>query len=359
RRQAKVIKRIAIEEPLDDGYVWRKYGEKKILNSKYPRQYYRCNSKILHNCYATKQVERSTKDPSFFIVAYSGNHTCPRILSTNCSSTATELAARTVRTRDSSPATESASTINDSSFQNPTRLQSLDLKKKNTRNAECTTQVKIILKTGFDKPPDDGYAWSKYGIKRIKGADFRAYYKCRHCNVKKRVERSFDDQCIVEITYKGVHTCLRLPITSHSTTATKSASGILENSDTTSIAAESASSILTIAQSASIVTENSFGQDSIKKISGSASIQKWEQVESDIQSSFSPPFILESSSSCVTSKANMITSEVVGNSSRNLPSSANTPEDAKEFPLPAFMASKEMGDKITKFHQLVCPSGKV
>jgi len=26
-----------VEEPLQDGYSWRKYGQKNILNAKYPR----------------------------------------------------------------------------------------------------------------------------------------------------------------------------------------------------------------------------------------------------------------------------------------------------------------------------------
>ncbi|XP_049388026.1 WRKY DNA-binding transcription factor 70-like [Solanum stenotomum] len=30
----------------EDGHAWRKYGQKVILNSKYPRCYYRCSHKV-------------------------------------------------------------------------------------------------------------------------------------------------------------------------------------------------------------------------------------------------------------------------------------------------------------------------
>ncbi|KAI3714650.1 hypothetical protein L6452_21608 [Arctium lappa] len=36
KKQVKATKRIAIEESLDDGHVWTKYGQKMILGSKYP-----------------------------------------------------------------------------------------------------------------------------------------------------------------------------------------------------------------------------------------------------------------------------------------------------------------------------------
>ncbi|MFS7976541.1 putative transcription factor WRKY family [Helianthus anomalus] len=42
---------------IDDGYAWRKYGQKVILNSKYQRNYYRCSYKFEQRCQATKQVQ--------------------------------------------------------------------------------------------------------------------------------------------------------------------------------------------------------------------------------------------------------------------------------------------------------------
>ncbi|CAL9211704.1 unnamed protein product [Musa hybrid cultivar] len=55
----------------DDGYKWRKYGQKSIKNSPNPRSYYRCTNP---RCNAKKQVERSLEDPEMLIVTYEGLH---------------------------------------------------------------------------------------------------------------------------------------------------------------------------------------------------------------------------------------------------------------------------------------------
>ncbi|XP_051130432.1 probable WRKY transcription factor 49 isoform X2 [Andrographis paniculata] len=55
----------------DDGYKWRKYGQKSIKNSPNPRSYYRCTNP---RCSAKKQVERSTDDPDTLIITYEGLH---------------------------------------------------------------------------------------------------------------------------------------------------------------------------------------------------------------------------------------------------------------------------------------------
>ncbi|CAN1178169.1 Probable WRKY transcription factor 41 [Linum perenne] len=65
-----------LEGPVDDGYSWRKYGQKDILEAKYPRSYYRCTYRSTQNCWAVKQVQRSDEDPTIFEVTYRGTHTC-------------------------------------------------------------------------------------------------------------------------------------------------------------------------------------------------------------------------------------------------------------------------------------------
>ncbi|KAJ8647794.1 hypothetical protein MRB53_000817 [Persea americana] len=76
-----------VEIPPDDGYTWRKYGQKEILKSKFPRSYYRCTHKSFYGCDAKKQVQRLDDDPYTFEVMYRGHHTCqtsttPLILTT-------------------------------------------------------------------------------------------------------------------------------------------------------------------------------------------------------------------------------------------------------------------------------------
>uniref|UniRef100_A0A0D9YCL9 WRKY domain-containing protein n=1 Tax=Oryza glumipatula TaxID=40148 RepID=A0A0D9YCL9_9ORYZ len=62
--------------PLDDGFSWRKYGQKDILGAKYPRAYFRCTHRHTQGCHASKQVQRADGDPLLFDVVYHGDHTC-------------------------------------------------------------------------------------------------------------------------------------------------------------------------------------------------------------------------------------------------------------------------------------------
>ncbi|KAK9075655.1 hypothetical protein SSX86_003981 [Deinandra increscens subsp. villosa] len=61
--------------PPADSWAWRKYGQKPIKGSPYPRGYYRCSSS--KGCPARKQVERSRSDPTMVMVTYSCDHNHP------------------------------------------------------------------------------------------------------------------------------------------------------------------------------------------------------------------------------------------------------------------------------------------
>ncbi|KAI7748207.1 hypothetical protein M8C21_002916 [Ambrosia artemisiifolia] len=60
----------------DDGYAWRKYGQKTILNSIHQRNYFRCSHKFEQGCQATKQVQKIDDEPSKYKITYIGVHTC-------------------------------------------------------------------------------------------------------------------------------------------------------------------------------------------------------------------------------------------------------------------------------------------
>ncbi|CAN6229453.1 unnamed protein product [Urochloa humidicola] len=55
-----------------DEYSWRKYGQKPIKGSPYPRGYYKCST--VRGCPARKHVERATDDPAMLVVTYEGEH---------------------------------------------------------------------------------------------------------------------------------------------------------------------------------------------------------------------------------------------------------------------------------------------
>ncbi|KAE8727538.1 WRKY transcription factor 22 [Hibiscus syriacus] len=78
KRRKNQLKRVCLvpaEGLSSDVWAWRKYGQKPIKGSPYPRGYYRCSSS--KGCSARKQVERHRSDPNTFIVTYTGEHNHP------------------------------------------------------------------------------------------------------------------------------------------------------------------------------------------------------------------------------------------------------------------------------------------
>ncbi|KAJ6426540.1 hypothetical protein OIU84_022188 [Salix udensis] len=72
KQHKRVVQHVKEDGLFSDMWAWRKYGQKPIKGSPYPRSYYRCSS--LKGCLARKQVERSSTDPSIFIITYTAEH---------------------------------------------------------------------------------------------------------------------------------------------------------------------------------------------------------------------------------------------------------------------------------------------
>lgn len=60
--------------PSDDGYNWRKYGQKHVKGSEFPRSYYKCTHP---NCEVKKLFERS-HDGQITEIIYKGTHDHPK-----------------------------------------------------------------------------------------------------------------------------------------------------------------------------------------------------------------------------------------------------------------------------------------
>ncbi|GMN41135.1 hypothetical protein TIFTF001_010351 [Ficus carica] len=69
-----------VTHKIEDGQAWRKYGQKEILNAKYPRAYFRCTRKHDQGCRALKQVQQIQDNPKLYQATYIGHHTCKNIL---------------------------------------------------------------------------------------------------------------------------------------------------------------------------------------------------------------------------------------------------------------------------------------
>ncbi|KAK6921973.1 WRKY domain [Dillenia turbinata] len=238
---------MTVDKPADDGYNWRKYGQKQVKGSEYPRSYYKCTHP---NCPVKKKVERSL-DGQITEIIYKGqhNHQPPQpnkrakdggnpngdvnyqenheFVSTgelNRSNEVMSTYSNAKRDRESSQATtermsgSSASEDGD----NDSRVDGKeedepDAKRRNTviRTSEATssqrtvTEPRIIVQTTSEVDLlDDGYRWRKYGQKVVKGNPYpRSYYKCttQGCSVRKHVERAASDPKAVITTYEGKH----------------------------------------------------------------------------------------------------------------------------------------------------------
>lgn len=61
---------LIVDKPVDDGYNWRKYGQKLVKGSEFPRSYYKCTHP---SCPVKKKVERSLEGQVTEII-YKGQH---------------------------------------------------------------------------------------------------------------------------------------------------------------------------------------------------------------------------------------------------------------------------------------------
>ncbi|NP_001288940.1 probable WRKY transcription factor 63 [Brassica rapa] len=60
----------------NDGFSWRKYGQKKIKASSHQRCYYRCAYAKDRNCNAKKREQQIQDSPSVYRTTYVGKHIC-------------------------------------------------------------------------------------------------------------------------------------------------------------------------------------------------------------------------------------------------------------------------------------------
>ncbi|XP_042052081.1 probable WRKY transcription factor 33 [Salvia splendens] len=195
----------------DDGYNWRKYGQKQVKGSENPRSYYKCT---FANCPTKKKVERNL-DGYITEIVYKGSHDHSKPQSTRRSSSSTH----NYNYNNNNNVTESTTTDNNnssisddieqaSSINDAKRWKADDENDSSCGNRAVREPRVVVQTTSEIDILDDGYRWRKYGQKVVKGnPNPRSYYKCTSngCPVRKHVERAFHDKRAVITTYEGKH----------------------------------------------------------------------------------------------------------------------------------------------------------
>ncbi|KAK2415570.1 putative WRKY transcription factor [Trifolium repens] len=248
----------------EDGYNWRKYGQKQVKGSEYPRSYYKCTQP---NCQVKKKVERS-HDGQVIEIIYRGNHNhaIPHSSRRGSAPSNDEMSDiveanetwdrddvesvwgkdakhdpewkldgqerdprkrfRSLGMYELDKAEERYSTLANHYGDKGRATQAVlrleddaesKLKRRKKESYPCETmvpsrvvrepQVVVQIESEVDIL-DDGYRWRKYGQKVVKGnPNPRSYYKCTsaRCTVRKHVERASHNLKYVITTYEGKH----------------------------------------------------------------------------------------------------------------------------------------------------------
>lgn len=71
REPRLVVQTLSDIDILDDGFRWRKYGQKVVKGNPNPRSYYKCTTP---GCPVRKHVERASHDARAVITTYEGKH---------------------------------------------------------------------------------------------------------------------------------------------------------------------------------------------------------------------------------------------------------------------------------------------
>uniref|UniRef100_I1R8W8 WRKY transcription factor WRKY24 n=1 Tax=Oryza glaberrima TaxID=4538 RepID=I1R8W8_ORYGL len=217
-----------VDKPADDGYNWRKYGQKVVKGSDCPRSYYKCTHP---NCPVKKKVEHA-EDGQISEIIYKGKHNHQRPPNKRAKDGSSSAADQNEQSNDTTSGLSGIKRDQEAIYGMSEQLSGLsegddmddgesrpheaddkesDSKKRNIQisSQRTSAEAKIIVQTTSEVDLlDDGYRWRKYGQKVVKGNPHpRSYYKCTYagCNVRKHIERASSDPKAVITTYEGKH----------------------------------------------------------------------------------------------------------------------------------------------------------
>ncbi|KAL8116352.1 hypothetical protein AgCh_022741 [Apium graveolens] len=229
--------------PHDDGYNWRKYGQKQLLNNEHPRSYYRCNHK---NCAAKMQVQ--SVDDQVTEIVYRGHHNHRRpqfsedgndterssdFLDTQWN---TGLVVEDKSRKLNDECLPSSLSTEDQGSSNKDKLAKIRIRARNEDEPNARSQHSLFKVSGLIY--DDGYKWRKYGEKQILGSEHpRTYYKCAYTNCAAKKHMQSVDGQVTGVVYRGQHNH-HLPQSSKDGNVTEWSSDVLDTQGNTGLVVE-------------------------------------------------------------------------------------------------------------------------
>nr|QWQ79524.1 WRKY transcription factor protein 6 [Zanthoxylum armatum] len=232
------------EKVSEDGYNWRKYGQKLVRGNEFVRSYYKCTHA---KCQAKKQLD-FTHDGKITDTIYFDGHCHPKVPNLPL---AVGIVVSVVQEKpDDSSLSIDKDKLSDAQGETPRRVEPTDnplvsfavasddvknsplqsnrikdevdnndrpgskRRKKENYNTNAppverpTGEHRVVQTLSEVDFVNDGYRWRKYGQKLVKGnPNPRNYYRCSNsgCPVKKHVERASLDPKLVITTYEGQH----------------------------------------------------------------------------------------------------------------------------------------------------------
>ena len=230
-----------VERSSEDGYNWRKYGQKHVKGSEFPRSYYKCTHP---NCEVKKLFERA-HDGQIVEIIYKGTHDHPKPQPSRRYASGAILPVQEERpdkvssligrddkspsiygqmahnidpngTPELSPVAANDDVVEGAILDEVDEDDPLSKRRKMEIGGIDVTPVvkpirepRVVVQTLSEVDIlDDGYRWRKYGQKVVRGnPNPRSYYKCTNagCPVRKHVERASHDPKAVITTYEGKH----------------------------------------------------------------------------------------------------------------------------------------------------------
>lgn len=213
-----------------DGYNWRKYGQKQVKGSEFPRSYYKCT---YPTCPVKRKVE-TTLDGQIAEIVYNGEHNHPKTHPPEnpISSTSTEILVTDTHDSNGAGAESQLGGCNCDfcnvavssrsscdcfdEFGNISHVRDCKRSRKEKQSSIAnglTAYVEAASQSPTEREPpgEAAFRWRKYGQKAVNGNSFpRSYYRCStaRCTARKFVERSSDNSLVT--TYEGRHNHGRL-----------------------------------------------------------------------------------------------------------------------------------------------------